>query len=33
MGLLLVRDGLLGGTTPDRFVDDVLALIHALADR
>ncbi len=30
-GLLLVRDGLLGGTSPDAYVDDVLDLIHALA--
>ena len=33
MGLLLVRDGLLGGTTPDAYVDDVLDLIHTLAGR
>jgi len=33
MGLLLMRDGLLGGTTPEQFVDDVLDLIHALSAR
>ena len=33
MGLLMVRDGLLGGTTPEQYVDDVLGLIHALAER
>lgn len=33
MGLLMVRDGLLGGTTPDAYVEDVLGLIHALAER
>lgn len=33
MGMLLIRDGLLGGTTPEQYADDVLALIHALAGR
>lgn len=31
MGLLLVRDGLVGSTTPQAYVDDVLALIEDLA--
>ncbi|MEM9204364.1 MAG: TetR/AcrR family transcriptional regulator [Actinomycetota bacterium] len=31
LGLLLVRDGLLGGTSPEAYVEDVLALIHTLA--
>ena len=33
LGLLLVREGLLGGTTPEQYADDVLDLIHALAER
>ena len=33
LGLLLVREGLLGGTTPEQYVDDVLDLIHTLAGR
>lgn len=33
MGLLIVRDGLLGGTTPQAYADDVLGLIHALVRR
>ena len=33
LGILLVRDGLLGGTTPEDYVDDVLDLIHTLAQR
>lgn len=33
IGLLMVRDGLMGGTTPEQYVDDVLGLIHALAAR
>lgn len=32
-GLLMMRQGLLGGTTPEAYADDVLGLIHALAER